>query len=311
MLEVHADIYNLELPTTIKHGWLTISRKPDYQETIKEKLTLQRPTCEAVITLCEEISDRNKAIEGAENYVRLCARLIALAEGHQTFFFQRQIRSAQETTRTIQFSTEKSGRSVFNLSDFIEVSLSILDELTNNQKKTIEQALLYREVGEGMQTIESRHSMFFIALEVLASTFYSKQRDGDGKKIAKKWLLEDTIWSSLESSVRQNLIDLKVNEDDIESFMCQFRDIEDPPIRDKIISICWYYGLPNYSTDIAAMAIMRNDILHGNQMRAQYKGIDPTRVITKCYWLLLKLLFKTLNYYEPQKLNVMIANEEL
>ena len=321
MLEVKTTVFNLEMRfiDQLKHERLTINKSPNYEKVVNRYGLLDKEdaTAEATIAVPESITKFQDAIDYAHDYLKPYLRLLLFAQSRDVYFRDFRCFEVNGDNRKpigTSRSTIRTGRAlgptyVCDLQEFLNIAVPLLKNEKYNEATGLDHALMIHNEGSQYSlTIEVKTGLFFIGLETLANAYWANL----AATTSKTWLFDKPVWSALWQHLSGKLDELSIKDPERSKFASIFGGLKNPPIEEKINMLCESYGLSDYSKEISAINRLRNDFVHGRPTQKEYCGYDLINVMRFSERLLLKLLFKLLNYYlHSPKVHSSVTNNDL
>lgn len=308
MLVVEANVYNLDFwyLREIKRENVIIRARPDFSD-IRKKFCQSRehfPTGIVAVKVPENI-EPEKAIEYAVQELWDYEILLSFAQDRHVFFHGFECFEVEGDSKKLLEKTWHSIRTgkprgvgiiwQKGLEEFLKTGVPLLRDPDYNRKTRIKRALLLYNEASIMRTanvVEVEHPTLFVALEVLSNAHV--------KINPKTFLFSNTTWKELIQRVQDVLDELSVGPNSRSRILGSLGFAKQGSAKERIMYLLESLGLPTYEREITQMVDLRNDILHGRDLKENYDGESPIDVVIKCKRLLAKLILKLLRFYHRE-----------
>jgi len=320
LLIVEAGVYNLDFwyLKKIEVGNVEIKASCNFL-SIREQLRRQRfehlKTGTAIVNVPENI-EAEEAIDYAINELKDYEVLLSFAQKRHVFFHPFECfevkdgvkRSLSKVIHSFRTGKPRGGIIVWQrgLEDFLRTGIPILRNADYNRKTGIKRAILFYNEACIMHpsVVEVMHPMLFAALELLSNAHLRNN--------PKSFLFSNKTWKEVTRKIRDALNQLSVDSNSINRILGYLGFAKHGSAKERIMYLLESNGFPTYESDLSQINDLRNDILHGRELRVDYDGENPIDVMLKCERLLAKLILKLLDFYHRDDvIHSAFLNEDL
>lgn len=304
MLVVEAGVYNLNFGRLkdITFENVEILVRPDFQN-IRDKVQRSQNNIRTG-TVKVNIPNTLTADESIQ-YSRIMLRnfevLLSFAQNRDIFFHEFECfeihncikKSVLKKRRSIRIGKKKPIPIIRHrgLVDFVKTGIPLLRNDDYNNETGLRRALDFW-VESCLFTptvIEVDHALNFSALEVLANAHVNSNQ--------KTFLFSEQKWDVINERSKQLFSDLGINGDPRSRLIGSLMFPKQGSIKQKIIYLLESLGLPRYELELSQIINLRHDILHGKNIKENYKDDDSIEVVLKCRRLLEKIILNHLKFY--------------
>lgn len=325
MLKVHADIYNLSMPTRLVQNTLIIKRKAGYNSIVGHAGILRKHTVTAIaiISIPVSITKPEDAMSYAKKYLEHYERLLSFAQGHDIFFYnyrcvEQYENGKRKTVLSIPFEARLLGKPtgskiVIDLQEYLDIAIPLMQDAKYSEKTGIKQALIFYNQATSIDALELKMALYFLGIETLTNAYYASNKI---KSKELEPLFDSMTWQAIFQAAKTALKTLDVSQTLTQEFLGKLGQLNTksaPSLstEERIKALCEALGLKRY-VEIDAMTDMRNDVLHGQPPKRNYGDLTAIDVLQAAERLLEKLILKQLNYYKDwPKVHGAIMKDDL
>jgi len=297
-----AAVFNLDFRRVenIKCQNFEINRLDNYKE-IEERVRKLKYSNDNIQT-GSIIMDLSKYETGIEQKftqdLEFISKLISFAQRRDVFFNKYIIEHDGKTIGPITKSIRTGKKSsipiirIGGLEEFLNKSLPLLKNRIFEHETRINRLLdFWHEAVLFTPTVfEVNIPLFFMSFEMIANTHI--------KNNPKLFMLDEDTWDAVSEKIKNICDDLGISGDDKGRLCGSIGFVKMGSAYEKIIYLLESMDLEHHSRDVNNIKNLRNDIIHGDDIKLNYGREDPTTLSLKCENLMGKIILHLFSYLD-------------
>lgn len=132
--------------------------------------------------------------------------------------------------------------------------------------------------------------LFFMAFEMIANVHFRNN--------PALFILNEDTWDAIFENLKRICDELAITGDEKSRLFGSLGFAKGGSAIEKIMYFLESIGLEHHRIDVNNIKNIRNDIIHGEDIKPNYGGDDPATLSIKCEKLMGKIILNTLNYLD-------------